>query len=60
MKLKKLDGRPMCFFVGYKYSGGCYRVWDPEKQVVVKSKDVVFFEASLPSPPTPLFADAQS
>ena len=35
----------------YKYSGGGYRVWDPEKRVVVKSRDVVFFEDSLPSPP---------
>ena len=51
-KLKKLDDQVrMCFVVGYKYSGGGYRVWDPEKKVVVKSRDVVFFEDGLPSPP---------
>ena len=51
-KLKKLDDQArMCFVVGYKYSGGGYRVWDPEKKVVVKSRDVVFFEDGLPSPP---------
>ena len=51
-KLKKLDDQVrMCFVVGYKYSGGGYRVWDPEKKVVVESRDVVFFEDSLPSPP---------
>jgi hypothetical protein len=28
-KLKKLDDRAtMCYFVGYKYGGGGYRVWD--------------------------------
>ena len=44
-KLKKLDDQArMCFVMGYKYSGGGYRVWDPEKRVVVESKDVVFFE----------------
>jgi len=33
--LKKLDDRAtMCFFVGYKYDGGGYRVWDPERRVV--------------------------
>ena len=51
-KLKKLDDQVrMCFVVGYKYSGGGYRVWDPEKKVIVKSRDVVFFEDGLPSPP---------
>ena len=51
-KLKKLDDWVrMCFVVGYKYSGGGYRVWDPEKRVIIKSRDVVFFEDSLPSPP---------
>ena len=51
-KLKKLDDQVrMCFVVGYKYSGGGYRVWDPEKRVIIKSRDVVFFEDSLPSPP---------
>src|SRR6267154_1452795 len=51
-KLKKLDDRArMCFFVGYKYSGGGYRVWDPAKKVIVESRDVVFFEDGLPSPP---------
>ena len=51
-KLKKLDDQVrMCFVVGYKYSGGGYRVWDPEKRVIIKSRDVVFFENSLPLPP---------
>ena len=51
-KLKKLDDWVrMCFVMGYKYSGGGYRVWDPEKRVIVKSRDVVFFEDGLPSPP---------
>ena len=51
-KLKKLDDQArMCFVMGYKYSGGGYRVWDPEKRVIVKSRDVVFFEDSLPPPP---------
>jgi len=37
--LKKLDDRAtVCFFVGYKYEGGSYRVWDPKRQVVVKSR----------------------
>ena len=48
--LKKLDNRAkMCFFVGYKYQGG-YRVWDPKRRVVVKSRDIVFFEDGLPPP----------
>ena len=34
----------MCFFVGYKYDGGGYRVWDPKRRVVAESRDVVFFE----------------
>ena len=51
-KLKKLDDQArMCFVIGYKYSGGGYRVWDPEKKVVIESRDVVFFEDGLPSPP---------
>jgi len=49
--LKKLDAwSRMCFFVGYKYEGGGYRVWDPRKGVVVESRDVVFFEDGLPPP----------
>ena len=50
-KLKKLDDRAsMCFFVGYKYSGGGYWVWDLKRQVVIKSRDIVFFKISLPLP----------
>ena len=38
-RLKKVDERAtMCFFVGYKYEGGGYRVWDPKRQVVVESR----------------------
>jgi len=38
-RLKKIDDRAtMCFFVGYKYEGGGYRVWDPKRQVVVESR----------------------
>ena len=50
-KLQKLDDRArMCCFVGYKYGGGGYRVWDPKGKVVVESRDVVFFEDGLPPP----------
>jgi transposase InsO family protein len=50
-KLKKLDDRAsMCFFVGYKYGGGGYRVWDPKRKVVVESRDITFFEDGLPPP----------
>jgi len=49
-RLKQLDDRvTMCPFVGYKYEGGGYRIWDPKRQVVVESTDVVFFDV-LPSP----------
>ena len=38
-RLKKLDDRAtMCFFVGYKYEGGGYRVWDPKRRVIVESR----------------------
>jgi len=34
-RLKKLDDRAkFCVFVGYKYGGGGYRVWDPERGVM--------------------------
>jgi len=34
-QLKKLDDHvTMCFFIGYKYEQGSYRVWDPKRQVV--------------------------
>jgi len=47
-KLKKLDDRArFCVFVRYKYGSGGYRVWDPERGVVVESRDVVFFEDGL-------------
>ena len=39
----KLDDRTtMCFFVGYKYEGGGYQVWDPKRRVVVESRYLVF------------------
>ena len=48
VKLRKLDDRMnMCFFLGYKYSSGGYRVWRPEIKMVVKARDVVFFEEGL-------------
>ena len=51
MKLQKLDDRVrMCCFIGYKYGGGGYRVWDPKGRVMVESRDVVFFEDGLPPP----------
>jgi len=35
--LKKLNDRArFCVFVRYKYGGGGYRVWDPEREVVVE------------------------
>jgi len=36
--------------VRYKYGGGGYHVWDPEREVVVESWDVIFFEDGLPPP----------
>ena len=51
VKLRKLDNcSSMCFFIGYKYGGGGYRVWDPKRQVVIETCDVVFFEGGLPEP----------
>ena len=48
-KLRKLDDQAsICYFVGYQYGGGGYRVWDPK--VVVESMDGVFFEDGLPPP----------
>ena len=50
-KLRKLDDRAsMCVFVGYKYGGGGYRVWDPKKSIVVETRDVTFYEDGLPLP----------
>ena len=37
-------------FVGYKYVGGSYRVWDPEREVMVELWDIIFFEDGLPPP----------
>ena len=51
MKLKKLDNHlSMCFFVGYKYGGGGYRVWDLKKHTVVEMHNIVFFKGGLPAP----------
>ena len=50
-KLWKLDDwARMCCFIGYKYGGGSYRVWDLNRKVVVESRDVVFFKDGLPLP----------
>ena len=50
-KLKKLDDRAgRYFFIGYKYGGGGYRLWDPRRRAVVESRDVLFFENGLPAP----------
>ena len=39
--VRKLDDQSrMCLFVGYKYEGGGYRVWDPKRRVVVESRDI--------------------
>ena len=40
-RLRKLDDRAtMCSFVGSKYEGGSYRVWDLKRRVVVESRDL--------------------
>lgn len=42
-KLKKLDEKcNQGIFVGYDEEVKAYRIWDPEKKVIVKSRDVVF------------------
>ena len=34
-RLNKLDDHAtMCFFVGYKYERGGYRVWDPKRRII--------------------------
>jgi len=40
----------MCYFVGCKYDGGSYRVWDPKRRVVPSPKTLFFFEDGLLSP----------
>ena len=41
----KLDDKSKEYiFLGYSYDYFGYRLWDPEKQKVFKSRDVVFFE----------------
>ena len=38
-RLRKLDDRmTVYFFVGYKYNGGGYRVWDRKRRVVAESR----------------------
>ena len=50
-KLKKLDDwASMCVFVGYKYGGGGYRVWDLRKSIMVETRDITFYEDGLPPP----------
>ena len=50
-KLRKLDDRAsMRVFVGYKYGGGGYRVWDPRRSIVVESWDITFWEDGLLAP----------
>ena len=47
-KLRKLDDRAsMCVFVGYKYGGGGYRVWDPRRSIMIESQDITFWEDGL-------------
>ena len=44
-KLRKLDDHAvMWVFIGYKYGGGGYWVWDPHAGKVVESRDVTFFK----------------
>ena len=31
---KRDDYAMMCFFIGYRYERGGYRVWDPKRRVV--------------------------
>ncbi|URE48637.1 hypothetical protein MUK42_14927 [Musa troglodytarum] len=41
----KLDGKTKeCIFLGYSHDQFGYRLWDPEKQKVFRSRDVVLFE----------------
>ncbi|URE13498.1 Retrotransposon protein [Musa troglodytarum] len=41
----KLDGKTKeCIFLGYSHDQFGYRLWDPEKQNVFRSRDVIFFE----------------
>ncbi|KAJ8492242.1 hypothetical protein OPV22_013963 [Ensete ventricosum] len=41
----KLDGKTKDYiFLGYSHDQFGYRLWDPEKQMVFRSRDVVFFE----------------
>ena len=41
--LKKLHDRLlMCFFMGSKYGGGGYWVWDLKKRVMVESGHIIF------------------
>jgi len=51
--LKKLDDRvTMCFFMGYKYEGGGYRVWDLKRQVVVKLETLFSLRKACRRPPS--------
>ena len=46
-KKKKLDDRArLGIFVGVNEEEGTYRIYDTEKKVVVKSRDVMFFEST--------------
>ena len=50
--LKKLDdSMTMCFFMGYKYKGGSYRVWDLKRQVVVKLETLFSLRKACCHPP---------
>ena len=41
----KLDSKAIpCIFVGYGYAKFGYKLWDPEKKKMIKSRDVVFHE----------------
>lgn len=41
----KLDSKSKeCIFLGYGNEGFKYKLWDPVKRMIVRSRDVVFFE----------------
>ena len=44
----KLDDKSMkCIFLGYPDGELGYRLWDPVKQKVIRSKDVIFHESNM-------------
>ena len=43
-RLKPNDKATPCLFIGYGDEEFGYRLWDPEKQKIVRSRDVMFHE----------------